>query len=398
MTFIPRLSFKDLHYDLPDERIALHPLEQRDHSKLLFYNNGQIRDYHFFDVPDLIPRGSLLVGNNTKVIPARLIFPLETGSSVELFLLTPLSADWTAWEVMVGNRRKFRDGQQLTLKSTDQSNLVLNVVWLDREKNTVKFHVSEPYSMPEALEILGQIPLPPYIKRELTHEDKERYQTVFAAVAGAVAAPTASLHFTDAVLQNLDRRGIERSYLTLHVGAGTFKPVKAAFASDHEMHKEQFHVTRSLVSQILDHLRERRQIIASGTTSMRVMESLFFVGARRMLGMPHPTEIGADEGFNPIYKKIGLEEALFSLLDYTEESGGSLSGNTSIFILPGFYFRVCTGLITNFHQPGSTLMALVAAFIGEDWYRIYGHAMTSGYRFLSYGDSSLLMRKGIQLG
>jgi S-adenosylmethionine:tRNA ribosyltransferase-isomerase len=246
--------------------------------------------------------------------------------------------------------------------------------------------------MPEALEIFGQVPLPPYIKRKMTEEDRERYQTVFAKVSGAVAAPTASLHFTERVLKNLDTAGIKRSYLTLHVGAGTFKPVKAELASEHEMHKEQFFITTGLLKEIMAHLSDGSLIIASGTTSMRVLESLHYIGSRILLGMDNPSEIAADVGFDPSYKGIDKMSAMAELQRYVQTAGGTLGGNTSIFILPGFEFKVCGGLITNFHQPGSTLMALVSAFVSEDWRLIYDHALGSEYRFLSYGDASLLMR------
>lgn len=392
MTYIPEFPFQNLQYSLPEHRIASFPLAERDHSKLLYYKSGDIQDYHFYDISKLVPTGSLLVGNNTKVIPARLVFPKGADSTVELFLLTPLSTDWSVWEVMAGNRRKFKDGQILSLADGDNHQIVLTAAWQDRDKNIVKLEVTQPYSIPEALEIFGRVPLPPYIKREMTKEDRERYQTVFAEVAGAVAAPTASLHFTDRVLQDLDSAGVKRSYLTLHVGAGTFKPVKSELASEHEMHREQFHITTALLKDITTKLQAGEMIIATGTTTMRVLESLYYIGARIILGLQNPSEITADAGFDPRYRNIDLIEALSKLQDYVEMLGGSLSGNTAIFILPGFDFKICGGLVTNFHQPGSTLMALVSAFVGDDWKRIYVHALDSEYRFLSYGDSSLLIR------
>ncbi len=392
MTHIPPFSFQNLQYNLPDHRIASFPLAERDHSKLLYYKGGVMQDYHFYDIINLIPAGSLLVGNNTKVIPARLVFPKDGGAAIELFLLTPLSPDWSIWEVMAGNRRKFKEGQQLSLISEHNPDIELTATWQDRERNIVKLGVTAPYSIPEALEIFGKVPLPPYIKREMTREDRDRYQTVFAEVAGAVAAPTASLHFTERVLNNLDAAGITRSYLTLHVGAGTFKPVKTELASEHEMHREQFFITSGLLEKISSHLKTESLIIASGTTSMRVLESLYYIGAGLILGLSNPAEIPADAGFDPRYKEIELMEAIHELQRYVDKIGGSLGGNTSIFILPGFDFKICGGLVTNFHQPGSTLMALVSAFAGEDWRKIYNHALDSEYRFLSYGDSSLLVR------
>lgn len=392
MTHIPPFAFQHLQYELPDHRIASFPLAERDQSKLLYYKESQITDYHFYNISSLIPPGSLLVGNNTKVIPARLVFPKDAGSAIELFLLTPLSADWTVWEVMVGNRRKFKEGQQLSLLNSKYPGIQLTATWQERERNTVKLQVSSPYSIPEALEIFGHVPLPPYIKREMTIEDRERYQTVFAEVAGAVAAPTASLHFTERVLKDLDAAGVKRSYLTLHVGAGTFKPVKTELASEHEMHREQFFITSELLAEISSHLESGSLIVASGTTSMRVLESLYYIGAGISLGLNNPEEIAADAGFDPKFNKIGFMEAMHALRHYVDTLGGSLGGNTSIFILPGFDFKVCGGLVTNFHQPGSTLMALVSAFVGEEWRNIYDHALDTEYRFLSYGDSSLLIR------
>ncbi len=392
MTYIPPFPFHALQYHLPDGCIAEHPLPERDQSKLLYYQSGNIKDFHFYNISELIPSGSLLVGNNTKVIPARIIFPKEDGAAIELFLLTPMSADWSVWQVMVGNRRKFKEGHQLTVTSSSNPNIHLTASWHLREKDIVKLKVNQPMSIPEALEIFGQVPLPPYIKRKMTEEDRERYQTIFAEVSGAVAAPTASLHFTERVLKNLNSAGIKRSYLTLHVGAGTFKPVKAELASEHEMHKEQFFITTGLLNEIMAHLSDGSLIIASGTTSMRVLESLHYIGARILLGMDNPSEIAADVGFDPSYKGIDKMSAMAELQRYVQTAGGTLGGKTSIFILPGFEFKVCGGLITNFHQPGSTLMALVSAFISEDWRRIYDHALGSEYRFLSYGDASLLIR------
>jgi S-adenosylmethionine:tRNA ribosyltransferase-isomerase len=392
MTHIPPFPFQTLQYQLPDQRIAEYPMTERDQSKLLCYTSGVIKDYHFYHLSELIPAGSLLVGNNTRVIPARIIFPRENGASIELFLLRPRAGDWSLWEAMVGNRRKFKDGQQLKATSTQNHDIELTASWHERENNIVKLEVSQPYSIPEALEIFGQVPLPPYIRRTMTEEDRDRYQTVFAQVSGAVAAPTASLHFNEKVLNDLDKAGVKRSYLTLHVGAGTFKPVKSELASDHEMHREQFYITTDLLDEITAQLEHNSLIVASGTTTMRVLESLYYVGARILLGIENPAEIEADTGFNPVYKNVDRMLAIMELRKYVRQMGGTLGGNTAIFILPGFEFKICGGLVTNFHQPGSTLMALVAAFVGEDWKKIYAHALDSEYRFLSYGDASLLIR------
>jgi S-adenosylmethionine:tRNA ribosyltransferase-isomerase len=390
-SFIPLYPFEKLHYDLPEDRIAVHPLPQRDQSKLLIYQSGTIQDSHFYHIPGYLSTPSLLVGNNTKVIPARLQFENANGNSIEIFLLEPLTPKQTIWTAMVGNRRKFKEGEKLEQTGIYGSQTVaLQVAWESRHDNNIRLTPLGGITVPEALQLFGKVPLPPYIKRELTADDINRYQTVFAEVEGAVAAPTASLHFTEEVIAKLIEKGIEQQYLTLHVGAGTFKPVTADNAADHEMHKERFQVNSALLHALIARLDAGESIIATGTTTMRVLESLHYLGERIHAGKANPTEISADSGFDPGNHNLTIRESLDVVLRYSEKNGGVINGNTAIFILPGFRFRLCSGLITNFHQPGSTLIALVAAFIGEDWRNVYAHALKKDYRFLSYGDSSLL--------
>lgn len=392
-SFIPQYPFEKLQYHLPDARIAEHPLPLRDQSKLLIYKDGIIQDSHFFEISGHLPAPSLLVGNNTKVIPARLQFVNAKGNTIEIFLLEPLTPEQTIWTAMVGNRRKFKEGEKLELCGISGSQSVaLQVDWESRHDNKVRLTPQGGINVSEALQLFGKVPLPPYIKRELTEDDINRYQTVFAEVEGAVAAPTASLHFTEGVIARLNEKGIEQQYLTLHVGAGTFKPVTANNAADHEMHKERFQVNSALLRALIARLDAGENIISTGTTTMRVLESLHYVGERIHAGKANPTEITADSGFDPGNHNLTIRESLEVVLQYSEKNGGVVNGNTAIFILPGFRFRLCSGLITNFHQPGSTLIALVAALIGEDWRNVYAHALKKDYRFLSYGDSSLLFR------
>ncbi len=389
-SFIPDIPFDSLTYDLPESRIALFPLKDRDSSKLLHYNkDGVITDRLFHELPDILAPDTLLIGNNTQVIPARLLFQAENGATIEVFLLEPLNNEWSVWKVMVGNRKKFAENDVLKL-SDKQENKYLQVTWYHRDSNIIFLKVPSGCEVKSMIAHFGNVPLPPYIKREVTDQDENRYQTVFAQVPGAVAAPTASLHFTDKVISELKDRGITLDYLTLHVGAGTFKPVTAEFASGHDMHHEKFIISSGLVRHLIEHLSADKPIIAIGTTSFRVLESLYFLGIMINNDQNAHVNIPSDIGFWPNNTEIRTVEALKKVLCYLEANGDFLSGFTSIFILPGFRNRICSGIITNFHQPGSTLIALVAACIGQNWEKVYSHALDSDYRFLSYGDSSLL--------
>lgn len=396
------LAIKDFVYELPDERIAKFPLPERDQSKLLFYRNHTIADYTFTELPALLPAGSLLVFNDTKVVQARLIFHKETGGAVEIFCLEPvkphrevqLAMQQTGsctWKCLVGNNKRWKEGP---LKLAFEGGLLT----AEREAQLeghflIRFSwTPADLTFAEVLERCGRLPLPPYLNRELTSEDRTRYQTIYAQNQGAVAAPTAGLHFTDRVLESLQAKGIASTYLTLHVGAGTFKPVKADTMEGHEMHAEQLMVSKQVVEQLLRH--QEQPVIPVGTTSMRSLESLYWLGVL-LLQQPdlkpeqlHVTQWLPYETSTP----PSTSRALQTLLDYMERHQTEhLHASTQIIIAPGYTFQVCNGLVTNFHQPESTLLLLVSALIGEDWKQVYRHALDNDYRFLSYGDSSLLL-------
>ena len=391
---IPALPVAEFDYDLPSERIAFEAMEPRDASKLLIYKGGEVVESRFSSLDQELHQGDMLVANDTKVIPARLHGKVSGGASVEVFLLNPLDAGWTQWEVMVGNRRKFKETETVLVEGVSGW---LRIVWLDREKNRIEMsHSSEFATIQDAIEALGAVPLPPYIERDVREGDKARYQAIFAQHAGAVAAPTASLHFTEALKERLMQKGVEFGYLTLHVGAGTFKPMTAEYANQHDMHAERFAVGVDLLNGLIEAEGKARRVVAIGTTSMRVLESLYFVGCRLIHGcwegMVYSGD-GYDLGLRMMEgKEISMEMAMRALRDFAVSGGGVVHGQTQIFILEGFEFRVVKGLITNFHQPKSTLLMLISAFVRGDWRRIYGFAMARDYRFLSYGDGSLLWR------
>ena len=394
---IPALPVAEFDYDLPSERIAFEAMEPRDASKLLIYKGGEVVESRFSSLDQELHQGDMLVANDTKVIPARLHGKVSGGASVEVFLLNPLDAGWTQWEVMVGNRRKFKEAETVIVESEAGW---LRIVWLDRERNRIEMsHSSEFATIQDAIEALGAVPLPPYIERDVREGDKARYQAIFAQHAGAVAAPTASLHFTEALKERLMHKGVEFGYLTLHVGAGTFKPMTAEYANQHDMHAERFAVGVDLLNGLTEAEGaegKARRVVAIGTTSMRVLESLYFVGCRLIHGcwegMVYSGD-GYDLGLRMREgKEISMEMSMRALRDFAVSGGGVVHGQTQIFILEGFEFRVVKGLITNFHQPKSTLLMLISAFVRGDWRRIYGFAMAREYRFLSYGDGSLLWR------
>lgn len=393
-------DLKAINYTLPEAKIAKYPLAQRDESKLLTFQAGKISDKQFKELPELLEEGTVLFFNNTKVIPARLFFQKDTGAQIEIFLLNPISpthiisimmeaTSSVVWECMVGNYKKWKDENVLSRSLEHHGQTIeLNAKIVDREKKQIEFSWSDgSLSFAEIVEISGKVPLPPYLNRSDEPEDKERYQTVYSKQEGAVAAPTAGLHFTDEVLGKLQSKGVELNYLTLHVSAGTFQPIKASDAREHNMHSEQVEVNIETIRL----LSETQKVVAVGTTSMRTLESLFWFGIRLMNG---------NEDFS--IQKLEPYEANETLPDRAEVFGfilkwmqkndiEILSGKTEIFIMPGYQFRVCNGLITNFHQPGSTLMLLVWAFIGDHWKEVYDHALNNNYRFLSYGDSSILL-------
>lgn len=397
------LRIESFDYDLPDERIARYPLDPRDSSKLLIYDQGNIQHQKFSDLTGNLPENTLLVFNDTRVIPARAYFQKETGATIEILLLHPelptriindamLVRDSCVWECMIGNKKRFKITDTLTTALIVKGiSVKLQVAYGDYEKNHVKFWWDQDIPFLDIVQALGEIPLPPYLKRDTEEQDKQTYQTVYARQNGAVAAPTAGLHFTDTVFKALADKGIRRSFLTLHVGAGTFQPIKASSVTQHKMHAEQVVYSRELIKELL---KNTESIVPVGTTSLRSLESLYWYGVKLFraettlfnIEKLYPYPFAPDE-------LPSAEESLRAIIAYMDaENLDEIVGETEIFIFPGYKFRLCKGLVTNYHQPGSTLILLVAALVGEDWKKIYKEAMDRGYRFLSYGDSSLLWK------
>lgn len=390
------IHIQDYTYHLPEDRIAFQPLSQRDQSKLLVYKNNKIEHGIFKNLVDFLPEKSLLIFNDTKVIPARLHFQKDSGAEIEIFLLNPvapekmlatamLAKNKCSWQCTIGNLKRWKDGQIL-LKKIGDTNLTASLT--NRSEGTIEFNWPGDQTFSEIITGAGTTPLPPYIKRAAQKGDTTRYQTIYSNYEGAVAAPTAGLHFTEKVFESLRNKGIEQNFLTLHVSAGTFQPVKTENALEHVMHYEQVTVTR----QILDSLSNGQQvIIAVGTTSMRTLESIYWFGVKLLSDPQADFSITQHDPYQ-LPNSISTLESVKAVIAYMDSKGlQNLTGTTSIFIYPGYRFRICRGLITNFHQPGSTLMLLVAAFIGKTWKEVYSQALGHGYRFLSYGDSSLLL-------
>lgn len=378
-------------YPLPDDRIAQEAAEPRDSSRLLLYKQGQISDHRFGELSSLLPEGTSLFLNNAKVIPARLILNNSTGARIEVFLLQPEGADHVTalnavgtveWNCLIGNRKKWKAGEVL---QTSIGSTLLNLR-LSGEQ-TVCFDWNSTEAFAELIELFGSMPLPPYIKHKAGAYDRERYQTVYSAVSGSVAAPTAGLHFSDAVMSGLRSAGIPTHYVTLHVSAGTFLPVKVNDALQHPMHQEYYTADLPQIRA----LRDAEKVVAVGTTSCRVLESLYWGAVNLFEGRQDPFNI-AQFDYQGRQETFDRAAAMDFLLNYLEQRGEHvLSGASSIMIVPGYKFRVVEGLVTNFHQPKSTLLLLISALLGDDWKKVYNHALDNGYRFLSYGDSSLLL-------
>lgn len=404
---IPEIHISDFDYPLPDDRIAKYPLQERDSSKLLVYKNGQVSEDVFRNLPEHLPEGSLMVFNDTKVVPARMFFRRATGALIEVFCLKPVSpAEYNLifssvgccrWKCIIGNFRKLKIGDLLKyeipggFEHSEFSSINLTARLIDRatKTGTIEFEWTGDIPFSKVLELCGQIPIPPYLNRDTEAIDIERYQTLYANVRGSVAAPTAGLHFTDDVLGRISSKGIERQNVCLHVGAGTFLPVKTDNVSEHPMHMENIIVSRDFIRTLRDN---DRKVIAVGTTSVRTLESLYYAGVR-CIENGEPANIDQWEPYTREYP-YSLEEALDAVVRYLETNGlEELKIDTRIIIVPGFRFRVVDCLVTNFHQPQSTLLLLVSAFVGGDWRTIYDYAGANGFRFLSYGDSSLLFRK-----
>ncbi len=404
------IHISDYNYPLPDERIAKFPLQQRDHSKLLLYQKGVVSEDLFYNLPNHLPEGALMVFNNTKVIQARMHFRKETGALIEVFLLEPAEpSDYElmfqttgccAWYCLVGNLKKWKEG---TLKRTITIHDKEVTVSATRRgehgtSHRIDFEWTGDVSFAEVIDAMGELPIPPYLNRETQESDKTTYQTVYSKIKGSVAAPTAGLHFTSDVLAALDRHGIDREELTLHVGAGTFKPVKSEEIEGHEMHTEFIAVRRQTLEKLLKHNCEA---IAVGTTSVRTLESLYYMG-RKLLMNPDLTEEELHVNqWEPYEEPSNLKsqtsnlkpqpciQALIDWLDRHQQT--VLHSSTQIIIAPGYDYKIVKMLVTNFHQPQSTLLLLVSAFVHGDWHKIYDYALSHDFRFLSYGDSSLLI-------
>lgn len=394
---VKQINISDYNYELPDERIAKFPLEKRDSSKLLTYISGSVETNVFSSLPEILPANSCLVFNNTRVIQARLEFFKSTGSRIEIFCLEPqdpssyeLSLSSTqscVWKCMVGNLKKWKG--EVLKKEVGTDNLILEAERLETNGNTsfIKFSWNNGVSFAEVLDLLGELPIPPYLNRKTQESDKTTYQTVYSKVKGSVAAPTAGLHFTPEVISALHGKGIKTMELTLHVGAGTFQPVKAEEIGGHAMHAEKIEVSKDFIENIIENLGN---IVAVGTTSVRTLESLYYLGVQLHSG---DTKLLVNQ-WDPYENKSELspKESLQAILNYMEQTQSNiLYATTQIMIVPGYKFNIVNILITNFHQPKSTLLLLLAAFIGDKWRELYKYALENDYRFLSYGDSSVLI-------
>ncbi len=393
---IQQFDIERYNYSLPEEKIAKFPLAQRDRSKLLLWKNGNISHYFFYEAPALLPQGSLLVFNDTRVIAARLIFQKSTGASIEIFLLHPEKPtrdiaesmslrQESEWSCLIGNKRRWKDGI-LELQCGEQ---ILCASWADRERNMVRFEWGGGLTFADIINRAGVTPLPPYLKRKARKEDVIRYQTVYSRQDGAVAAPTAGLHFTNNLLDEIRKRAIQTEYVTLHVSAGTFKPVEVADYRNHAMHREQIVIRRKSIESLIQYADN---IIAVGTTSLRILESLYWHGVQLTKDFNTPFFISKNSPYEE-KSDLSFSDAMKTLHKFMSDNDlEALHGETEIFIYPGYRIRSAKGLFTNFHLPKSTLLLLVAAFTGDDWKNIYDEALKHGYRFLSYGDSSLLLR------
>ena len=400
---IPELHIEDYSYTLPDERIAKYPLPERDASKLLIYRDGQVEERVFRHLAEELPSGALMVFNDTKVVPARLFFRRPTGAHIEIFCLEPdtpaeyntifAATECCRWKCVIGNSKRLKTDEFLTLDvdSADWDDLALTARLIGRDGQTgvveFRWQGGAPFSV--VLERCGRVPIPPYLNRDTEAIDLERYQTLYAHIRGSVAAPTAGLHFTQRVLDDIAAKGIDIENVCLHVGAGTFLPVKSSLVSEHPMHREPFVVSRELLCRLRD---AERPVVAVGTTSVRTLESLYYVGIS-CLEQGSPVDV---DQWAPYTREYGasLEEALDAIFKYLDDNNlRELKVGTRIIIVPGFRFRTVDAMVTNFHQPQSTLLLLISAFVGGDWHTIYDYALAHDFRFLSYGDSSLLFRR-----
>ncbi len=402
-----QLSINSYNYHLPDNRIAKYPLEERADSKLLLWNEDGISEDIFHNLNQYLPQNSLLVYNNTKVIHARLLFQKVTGAKIEIFCLEPTqpfdyalslaSQGACEWKCIVGNLKKWKEGTLIQkIETADETiSLQAELIGTKDDTHTIRFSWDNDWSFSEILKQIGQLPIPPYLHRKAEEKDNETYQTVYSQIEGSVAAPTAGLHFTNDVLESLKDKGIQLEEVTLHVGAGTFQPVKTEYIDDHIMHAENFIIDDKTIQSLLKNLDN---IIAIGTTTVRTLESLYYIGLKiisnSIVLKDGKIQVSQWEPYQNLNQSATIKEALTAILDYMKYKATSyIQAETQILIKPGFQFRLIKGIITNFHQPKSTLLLLVSAFVGSDWKNIYDYAMAHNFRFLSYGDSSFLLKK-----
>lgn len=401
---IPEIRIEDYNYPLPEDRIAKYPLPERDGSKLLIYKDADVSHTSFKNITDLVPEESLMIFNDTKVVPARLHFQRETGAHIEIFCLEPVLpeeyvsmfavTDRCRWRCIVGNVKRWKNDTLSLYNPKDETSvsevgLRADLIERDGETSIVEFSWKDGSPFSRVLEVAGSVPIPPYLNRDTEDIDLERYQTLYARYRGSVAAPTAGLHFTEDVLDRLRKRSIDTETVCLHVGAGTFLPVKSSLVSEHNMHREPFVVSLELLQKLIT---RKGKVTAVGTTSVRTLESLYYVGVKCIEdGMP--SDVEQWEPYNRDYP-YSLEDSLNAIVSYLRDNDlTELKIGTRIIIVPGYRFRIVDVLVTNFHQPQSTLLLLISAFVGGDWKRIYDHALGNGFRFLSYGDSSILFRQ-----
>lgn len=401
----PIIKIREYSYLLPEDRIAKFPLEHRDSSKILIFQDNSISESKFSNLDELLPKNSLMIFNNTKVVPARLLFKKESGAHIEIFCLEPYnpveynlsfaSTDSCSWVAVVGNAKKWRQNE-IYFDFANHTNLIpldlrATLEAKINDKYIINFTWKGGCSFSEVMELCGKVPIPPYLKRESIEQDRERYQTLYAKYKGSVAAPTAGLHFSNSVLTKIENRGVESAQIVLHVGAGTFVPVKSEEIKDHKMHSEHFTISLTLIKRLLVQVEANRPIIAVGTTTARSLESIYWLGIQ-CLQEGYPKNVSQWEPYSN-GKVISVKESLISLIGWMESNKIELlERKTEIIIVPGYNFKLIDILITNFHQPQSTLLLLIAAFTGEKWRDIYNYALSNDFRFLSYGDSSILFR------
>lgn len=405
-----KIYIEDYNYNLPDEKIAKFPSEIRDESKLLILNKEKISEDKFFNVTNYLPDNSLLVFNNTKVIHARLIFKKDTGTEIEIFCLNPVfptndfqlafqKKGCCTWKCLIGNSKRWKSGKLKFNFSHNGNDCFIEAERKETYEDAFLVDFSwnpEHFTFSEILEYVGLVPLPPYINRNNENIDNERYQTIYAKEEGSVAAPTAGLHFTNRVFSDLKLKNISTNNVSLHVGAGTFKPVSSSTIDEHKMHVEKIVVTKDIISEILEYKDKNKNIIAVGTTTIRTLESIYWFGVKLLVEKSDKTifDISQWTPYEKEYSKdITLKSSYEAVLNYMKKNKTeTLQGQTQLMIVPGYKFRVIDIIITNFHQPKSTLLLLVSAFIGEKWKYAYEYAITNNFRFLSYGDSCLFIR------